>query len=238
MSELLQIILYSALSGISVFLGGMLSYWFGKSFSKNTQKTEINHFVVAFGGGIILAALALVLVPKGMEELQLIPLILCFSAGTFIFYFFDKKIEQSGSKYSQLIAMLLDFVPEALALGAIFATNKKTGILLAVFIGLQNLPESFNSYQDLIENKFSAKKSLTILFFLSFIGIAGAVTGFYLLSDLPKITAGIMVFASGGILYLIFQDIAPTVKLKKTWIPALGANLGFLIGIIGQKLIH
>jgi ZIP family zinc transporter len=59
-----------------------------------------------------------------------------------------------------------------------------------------------------------------------------------LLSDLPKVTAGIMTFASGGILYLIFQDIAPNVRLKRSWIPALGANLGFLIGIIGDKLIH
>ena len=150
----------------------------------------------------------------------------------------DKKIEQSGSKYSQLIAMLLDFIPEALALGAIFATDRKTGILLAVFIGLQNLPESFNSYQDLTANTFKPKKALSILFLLSFMGIIGATTGFYLLSDLPQITAGIMTFAGGGILYLIFQDIAPSVKLKKTWIPALGANLGFLIGIIGDKLIH
>ena len=47
-----------------------------------------------------------------------------------------------------------------------------------------------------------------------------------------------MVFASGGILYLIFQDIAPNVKLKRAWIPALVANLGFLIGIIGEKLIQ
>jgi ZIP family zinc transporter len=134
--------------------------------------------------------------------------------------------------------MLLDFIPEALALGAIFATDRKTGILLAVFIGLQNLPESFNSYQDLTANTFKPKKALSILFLLSFMGIIGATTGFYLLSDLPQITAGIMTFAGGGILYLIFQDIAPSVKLKKTWIPALGANLGFLIGIIGDKLIH
>jgi len=238
MPEVLLIILYSAFSGITVFFGGLLSYFFGKEFNANKGKKEINHFVIAFGGGIILAALALVLIPKGIEELELFPLILCFAAGTLIFFFLDKKIEQSGSKYSQLIAMLLDFIPEALALGAIFATDRKTGILLAVFIGLQNLPESFNSYQDLTANTFKPKKALSILFLLSFMGIIGATTGFYLLSDLPQITAGIMTFAGGGILYLIFQDIAPSVKLKKTWIPALGANLGFLIGIIGDKLIH
>ena len=238
MPEILHIIFYAAFSGITVFFGGVLSYFFWKKFSNNSRTKETRHFVIAFGGGIILAALALVLIPKGIEELELGPLILCFAAGALIFFYLDKKIEQSGSRYSQLIAMLLDFIPEALALGAIFATDRKTGMLLAIFIGLQNLPESFNSYQDLIASKFEPKKALGILFLLSFMGIIGAVTGFYLLQDLPKITAGIMTFASGGILYLIFQDIAPNVTLKKTWLPALGANLGFLIGIIGEKLIH
>ena len=46
-----------------------------------------------------------------------------------------------------------------------------------------------------------------------------------------------MLFASGGILYLIFEDIAPQAKLNHTWVPALGANLGFLVGIIGHLLI-
>jgi ZIP family zinc transporter len=46
-----------------------------------------------------------------------------------------------------------------------------------------------------------------------------------------------MTFASGGILYLIFQDIAPQSKIKNHWIPALGAVLGFAIGLLGKKLI-
>ncbi len=46
-----------------------------------------------------------------------------------------------------------------------------------------------------------------------------------------------MLFAAGGILYLIFQDIAPLSKAEKRWDPALGAMLGFLIGMIGTKLL-
>lgn len=34
--------------------------------------------------------------------------------------------------------MLLDFVPEAVSLGAVFAVNPKMGILLAIFIAAQN----------------------------------------------------------------------------------------------------
>ncbi len=83
-----------------------------------------------------------------------------------------------------------------------------------------------------------SKKALGILFALSFSGVIGALLGYEFLTNLPEVTAFLMVFAGGGILYLIFQDIAPNVKLKRAWIPALGANLGFLIGMIGEKLIQ
>jgi ZIP family zinc transporter len=43
-----------------------------------------------------------------------------------------------------------------------------------------------------------------------------------------------MLFAAGGILYVIFQDIAPQSKLKKHWAPPLGAVAGFLLGVLGK----
>jgi len=76
-----------------------------------------------------------------------------------------------------------------------------------------------------------------ILFFLIFSGVISAIAGYYLLSDMPQLTASLMLLSSGGILYLIFQDIAPMSKLQKGWFPALGANCGFLVGMIGQKIL-
>ena len=73
--------------------------------------------------------------------------------------------------------MMLDFIPKAIALGAIFATDSKTSILLAIFIGKQYLPESFNCYQNLIRSGMKSKKALTILFALSFSGVLGALLG-------------------------------------------------------------
>lgn len=47
-----------------------------------------------------------------------------------------------------------------------------------------------------------------------------------------------MLFAAGGILYLIFQDIAPQAKLAKHWAPPLGAIIGFLVGVVAQMTIQ
>ena len=237
MKDLLKIMLYSFFSGITVFLGGFLSSYLERHSLKGLVKKEIIHTSVAFGGGIIVAAVAFVLAPEGMSVLSLVPMAVIFLSGAAVFFFLDRYIEKKGGTVSQLLAMLMDFIPEAIALGAIFATDHNLGLLLAIFIGLQNFPESFNSYLDLRNNGYPSVKCLSILFVLSFSGVVAAVLGYYLLGNMPKITASMMLFSSGGILYLIFQDIAPMSKLRKSWFPALGASLGFLVGMIGQKIL-
>jgi len=46
-----------------------------------------------------------------------------------------------------------------------------------------------------------------------------------------------MLFAAGGILYSVFQDIAPQAKLDRHWLPALGAIAGFMLGLAGHMII-
>jgi ZIP family zinc transporter len=45
------------------------------------------------------------------------------------------------------------------------------------------------------------------------------------------------VLSGGGIVFLMFQDIAPLSKIRNSWIPAVGASIGFLVGVIGEKLL-
>ena len=66
--------------------------------------------------------------------------------------------------------------------------------------------------------------------------IAGLV-GYWFLADHQSLLGAIMLFASGGILYLIFQDIAPQSKLEKHWAPPLGAVLGFCLALFGHLLM-
>ncbi|OGT72641.1 MAG: hypothetical protein A2W76_02925 [Gammaproteobacteria bacterium RIFCSPLOWO2_12_47_11] len=64
-----------------------------------------------------------------------------------------------------------------------------------------------------------------------------AFTGWAFLSDHDVLLGAIMLFASGGILYLIFQDIAPQSHMQRHWAPPLGAILGFAVGMLGANLI-
>jgi ZIP family zinc transporter len=234
---LTELILFSGFAGITVFIGGILANFFNHHIKETPVKYEITHTLMSFGAGVILSALALVLIPTGMEELDLLAMAFSFLLGAVLFMLIDQYLAKKGGKTATLLAMMMDFIPESIALGAVFAIKPNMAILLAVFIGLQNLPEAFNSFRDLVQSGFTTKKTLIIFFFLSFFGIIGALIGHFLLSDYPDLTAHLMTFASGGILYLLIQDIIPESKLDKNYLTSLGATLGFLVGIIAEKII-
>jgi len=235
MKELTEITIYSLFAGLTIFIGGLIASAFEKHVKK-TIESYILHWTIALGGGILIAAIAFVLTPKGIEIFSIFTFSIIFLSGAIVFFFLDKIIEKKGGLFAQAMAMLLDFIPEAIALGAIFSHNHNLGKLLALFIGLQNIPESFNAYFDLRKNNQSPKKIVILFFMLSFLGVFCAFAGKYFLSEQVEIANAIMLFCAGGILYLIFQDIAPLTKIKKHWEPALGAALGFLIGMIGVKI--
>jgi ZIP family zinc transporter len=229
---LFDIVLYSLLAGSTVFIGGVIAAFFDENMKVGLLKNELTHTMMAFGAGIMLAAVSFVLVPEAIESLSIFNIVFFFILGTFCFYYLDKKIQQLKSSSSQLMALLLDFIPESISLGAIFIVNQSLGLTLALLIALQNLPEAFNSYIELKKAHMSTKKILIILFFLSFIGLLFSMFGYFLLSDYKDINAMLMVFASGGILYIIFQDIAPSVKIRNSSMPVLGVNLGFVVGLL------
>lgn len=234
---LATLILFSGFSGATVFIGGLLANVFNHHIKDGPIKYQVVHTLMSFGAGIILSALALVLVPKGMEVLSVWGVIGSFLLGAVLFMLIDRKLAASGGQQATLLAMMMDFVPESIALGAVFAIEPKMSLLLAVFIGLQNLPESFNSFRDLVQSGFSVRKTLAIFFGLSFFGIISALIGHFLLSQHPNLTAHLMIFASGGILYLLIQDIIPESKLDNNHLTSLGASLGFLVGVVGEMMI-
>jgi ZIP family zinc transporter len=235
MSDIAQVILYSFVSGVTVILGGFLARL--RLVPDSPTGREISHGVIAFGGGVLVAAVAFVLAPRSLELLSLGVLVPVFLLGVVSFLLLDRFIARRGGRAAQLMAMMMDFIPEAIALGAIFSTDRKTGLFLAVLIGLQNLPEAYNSFGDLRRSGFSPNKALWILVPFSLAGVAAAVAGYSFLSGHQVLVACLMVFSAGAILYIVFQDIAPLAKLRNHWTPATGAALGFLLGMIGEKIL-
>lgn len=223
------------LAGLAAFVGGALARIEG---TPDTQvKRELVHAVVAFGGGILVAAVALALIPEAMNVLSPIPLTAAFIFGGAAFAILDSFITRRTGSRAQFMAMLMDFLPEAITLGAVFAENRRLGMLLALFIGAQNLPEGFNSFREFKKSGASTRGILLALAGVSLGGPIAAGIGYLFLRGHAAISGVIMSCAAGGILYLIFQDIAPQSRMRRHWLPSLGAVLGFAVGMMGKELI-
>jgi ZIP family zinc transporter len=238
MSDVAAILFFTAAAGACIPLGGYLASF--EHIRARWLEQELRHFLIALGGGILLGAVAVVLVPEGVASMRgsmlAIPIVL---AGGIVFFLIERALGLRRREAPQLMGMLLDYVPEAIALGGLVALASPVAPLLAVLIGLQNLPEGFNAFRELHAlQQRSARRTLTIMWSLVAIGPIAGLLGYSLLSEFPAALGAIMLFASGGILYLIFQDIAPQSRLKRHWAPPLGAVLGFSVALFGNMLVR
>lgn len=230
-----QVILLGSLAGAMIPLGGLIAA--NENIQRYWLRNEFRHSVVAFGGGALLSAVAFVLIPDGEKALNTFAVIGWIAAGAVGMAAVDARLSRGGSHKAQLVAMLSDFIPEAVALGAVIASGESSGLLLAMMIALQNLPEGFNAFREQRDSGAKTGRILRNFVGLALIGPIAALAGFLLLADFPQVTGAIMLTAAGAILYLIFQDIAPQAKLANRHGPALGAVAGFLLGLTGHLLI-
>lgn len=236
-SPFVNVIAFTLLAGLAMPLGAACAHY--EHIQKKWLEQELLHGIVAFGGGALLAAVALVLVPDGIKTISSSIAISAFIAGGLAFMALDIVLVKHNTPASQLAAMLSDFIPEAIALGAAFAYGSSTGFLLALLIGLQNLPEGFNAYRELKAGAgLPARRIIGLFALMSLLGPISGVAGFLVLADFPNLLGAMMLFAGGGILYCVFQDIAPDAKLERHWAPSLGAVLGFALGLLGHMLSH
>lgn len=236
MHDWVLIVCLTLMAGLAMPLGALIASF--ARFRSEWLDSEFRHSVIAFGGGALMSAVALVLVPEGIKKLSLVQAAICFSSGGVAFMLLDIRLNAMKGSFSQLVAMLTDFIPEALALGATLALGGSAGLLLAGLMALQNLPEGFNAYKELERySHYGRWKIVGAFTVMALLGPAAGMAG-YGLSAYPVLISAVMLFAGGGILYLVFQDIAPQAHLEKRWGPPLGAVCGFLLGIIGQMVLN
>ena len=235
MTDLAGLLIWTALAGACIPLGAGLARI--KHLYPRWLDEEFRHFVIAFGGGVLVGAVALVLVPEGVARVpNPVAATGLLLAGGGAFMALDRRQANRGRSAPQFIAMAADFLPESLALGGMFAAGADGAVLLALLIGLQNLPEGFNSWRELT-GTIRSGVALRRMLLLALLGPVCGAIGWFWLADHQAVLGAIILFATGGILYLTFQDIAPQARLEKHWTPPLGAVLGFALALAGKLVL-
>lgn len=236
-TDLIYIVGLTVLAGACIPFGGLLASF--ERIRPNWLEQEVRHFLIALGGGILLGAVSVVLIPEGQssmgDSLWAIPAII---VGGLLFFGIERILGLKRRESPQLMGVMLDFIPEATALGGLAVVSPETAVLMAVLIAMQNLPEGFNAYRELVSLPgYTSTKTLFFMTCLVITGPLAGLLGYFFLSERPLVLGAIMLIASGGILYLIFQDIAPQSRLERHWGPPLGAVVGFCLALFSHDLV-
>jgi len=233
---MLWILSLAWMAGLSILAGALVSS--NVVLRDACLRLKLDRFVSYFGSGALLAALALVLIPRGVEQLSVLAVAASFGLGALVFWKFSVWTSRTNNQISRFVSMLLDFFPEVILLGALAASGSNAVYLLAGLIALQNMPQGFTAFTEMDANMRSRTCLLIIFFTVSLLGPLGAWLGLAWLSTSDSLLALVLLFCSGGILHLLFQDIAPRSHDEDDTFAAIGAICGFLVGLVGTMLIH
>ena len=235
LDRLTLLLLWTTLAGACIPIGALLARI--EHIRPQWLEEELRHFAIAFGGGVLVGAVALVLVPEGIERLpHPLAVAAMLVVGGLAFMALDQYQAQLQRPTPQFSAMAADFIPESIALGGMFAANEEGTVLLAVLIGLQNLPEGFNAWREM-EDQSDGGRALGWMVLFGLVGPICGLIGWFWLADHGAVLGAIMLFAAGGILYLTFEDIAPQSRLERHWAPPIGAVCGFALALVGDMLL-
>jgi zinc transporter, ZIP family len=222
---------------------------------------QVIAIIMAFGSGVLVAALAFSLIEEAFSLSESITsVIIGFVLGglsyTLANYILNRKSRGStrhrkkshgenagggkdASGLALLVGSVMDNIPENMALGISLVTGGAVNIVLIAAIFLSNFPEGLSSAQGMKSNGRSKKYIVSIWSVAVVIGTISSVIGFTFLSNTAPSTISIAIsFAAGAILVMLAESMIPEAHAEggssRIGIATMaGFAIAFILGRLG-----
>ena len=255
MGILETLILTTALAGVGgTGLGGLV----GALLQRDSKRTV--SLLLSFAGGVMLSVVCFDLVVEAIEtNTGIWAVVLAIALGVAITYFLnyliDRKtnpevphIDENHPKTADDLDELIhsDHLEQhyarkesklGMTIGASYASNDgvmgSAALVLAVLIGLHNIPEGMAVSVPLISGGMRKWKAVLITAATGIPTILGALLGYVLGEIGPMGLTMSLGFASGAMLYVVFGEILPqSILMYHSKLPAFSAIAGILVGLL------
>lgn len=242
---MLELIIFAIINGSSVVLGAIVGI-----FKELKQKT-IAAFM-AFGSGALICALTFGLMEASFNHGGFDAVIIGFLVGGLLFIGSDhvihllggrkhqhyKPVSQQFNMNSLMIALgsALDGIPESIALGIAFFSDRNLGFMLMAAIFISNFPEGISSAGGLKKGGFSRRKIFSIWMAVGLLMAFATFFSFLFLHDLNPNTIGILeALAAGAILAMLADSMMPEAYENGGYAIGILTILGFLVAFIMSR---
>lgn len=237
-----QAIVYSAIAASALLIGAFIANTFRLS-------TKVVAAFMAFGSGVLICALTFGLMEEAFNLGGFDAIIIGFICGGLVFIGGDWWLHKIGARKYQknqmvrseddqsgkliVLGMILDGVPESIALGVTLFLGGGVGILMATAIFLSNFPESIAAGPGLLKEGYSRRKIYWFWLAVSLATILVTLLSYLFLRDIdPNITGILESFAAGAILAMLADTMMPEAYAEGGFSIAAMTILGFLVAFI------
>jgi zinc transporter, ZIP family len=221
--------------------------------------------IMAFGSGVLVAALTFSLVEEAFSLSQSIPpVVIGFILGGVSYsvanHILDRKSKHDGTGSSTvrkrkrshgdnagggksasglalLVGSVMDNIPENMALGISLVTGGAVNVVLIAAIFISNFPEGLASTEGMKSNGRSKKYVLMLWSIAVLIGTISTAIGFAVLSKASPFVISVAIsFAAGAILVMLAESMIPEAFEEGGSKIGLAAMAGFTVAFILGRL--
>ena len=251
MDPVLFVVLLTATTGVGgLAIGGALAALIKRESPKGTS------MLLSFTAGLMLAIVALDMVPEAIETSPWLPmtplvLVLGFAVTWLLNCWIDKSAHHEDRNAPHhcacghhdlhtagivlAAAVALHNVPVGMAVGATVAVQGicLASVLAAVTIGLHNLPEGMSIAVPLLHDGSRTMSAIAVAALSGVPTVLGALAGYLVGEQAPGALAAALGLAGGAMLYVVFFELLPEAALqwRSRW-PILATVLGFALGVL------
>ncbi|NLW16504.1 MAG: ZIP family metal transporter [Firmicutes bacterium] len=232
-----QVLLSSFLAGLATVLGGVIVLFFGRPSNRALA------FWLGMASGVMMAVVALDLLPAALELGTRFSTIIGFTLGVLLLAFISNQMarrrrrsrrsnrQDSFIRMGILVALgiAMHDLPEGLAIGAGFAATEELGTLLALAIGLHNVPEGISLSLPLAYGGWRPSQILGLCLLVALMTPLGTLLSLMLLQISPQAIAISLAFAAGAMVFVVADELIPVSHDSSRLLTSLGLTLGFAI---------